>query len=102
MHPSAESCTLAASHCASVQSVCCIVNFGSPVQLDNANVPQPRADDGNWLQDGTTFRQRTDKECLVQHAFRRSLDESLRARKLNRTLSIQVEVPSVDAAGVDP
>jgi hypothetical protein len=72
------------------------------VQLDNANVPQPRMDEGSWLQDGTTFRQRTNKECLVQHAFRRSLDDSLRTRKLNRTLSTQVDVPRVDAAGVEP
>jgi hypothetical protein len=71
------------------------------VQQDNANVPQPRADEGVWVAEGKAFLQKVDKVCLLRHAFRRSLDSSLRARELNRNLSVQVDVPPVDAKGVE-
>ena len=75
------------------------------MQRDNANVPLPRQDGAeSWLRDdsmgATTFRRRLDQDCLQLSSFRRSLDESLQTRHLNRTLSVQKPVPPVDSDGV--
>lgn len=72
------------------------------VQLDKANVPQPLAGQGAWFCDGTTWRQRTDKERLAQQTMQRSLEARASVRHLNSFMSIKKQVPEVQVDDVEP
>ena len=72
------------------------------MQRDNANVPQPRMEEGTWRKVGSTFQQEPDHACLAENTFRRSMADAMRTSHLNSTLSIPVDVPEVQDEGVDP
>jgi WD domain, G-beta repeat len=70
-------------------------------QKERINIPHPaaRADDGAWMMEatqsgvGTVYKQKPDEKQLAQEVFQRSLSQSMRQSRLNRTLSVQKSAP---------
>jgi hypothetical protein len=71
-------------------------------QMDNAHAPLPRADN-SWIQDndGLTYKQKADLAHERQLSFRRSLEDSFRSERLNKSLSIQRDASIHIPAGID-